>query len=194
VTRETKLFLVALAVPFGLVAWGTYRVVQLIGKAHPSNVGGKRTAKVDVIVVHTTEGSAASALAWFGMDHAPSGKGPSSAHYIVSRTGKVTQVVPEDRIAWHASDSAVNGRSIGIECEGAAAKPETWTPELLSALVTLSAQVVNRYGIAVQRGTPGIIGHSDVAAAARTGKVDPGPHFPWLTYLERVRATAQGIA
>jgi N-acetyl-anhydromuramyl-L-alanine amidase AmpD len=184
--------------PFSFLTGGIAVLVLKIRQksAHPSNVGGTRNVDdVDTIVVHTVEGTAKSALSWFAVDHAKflddHGKPmrPSSAHYVVGKDGTVTNMVPEGRIAWHASDSAVNRRSIGIECEGAAADAKTWTPELLAALGQLCADIADRYNIPATRSSPGIIGHQDVPAAVRLqGKVDPGPHFPWLAFLADVAA------
>lgn len=39
----------------------------------------------------------------------------SSAHYVVS-DGLVTQLVPDDRAAWHSGSNEGNGTTIGIEC------------------------------------------------------------------------------
>lgn len=180
----------ALGVAVAVAVWRRKDVaaaVKLVTKlAFPANYGERSGAKIDTVVIHTTEASLASATNWFAMDHAPSGQGPTSAHYTIGKDGTVVLSVPEDKNAFHAGDAAVNHRSIGIELEGAAADPATFTPQMMRALESLSAALVKKYGIPVRRGSPGFIGHLDVPAAAAKGKVDPGPHFPWASFLGRV--------
>lgn len=163
--------------------------------AYAGNFGGVRTVPVDQIVIHTTEGTLKSAISWFAIDHSKWGMGPSSAHYVVGRDGSITGMVPEDRIAWHAGNRAVNARAIGIELEdttpGAAGE---FPAAMLGALVRLTAELVQRHKIPVQRSAwnaPGIIGHEDVPNQTHE---DPGPDFPWSEYLSRVRAETRGIA
>lgn len=43
------------------------------------------------------------------------GNSNSSAHYVAS-DGLVTQLVPDDKAAWHAGNNQGNGTTIGIEC------------------------------------------------------------------------------
>ena len=163
-----------------------------VRSAYAGNFGGKRTGPVDQIVIHTTEASAESALSWFGMPHGAAG--PTSAHYVVGQDGTVTQAVPDDRVAWHAGNRAINGRSIGIENEGHAADPATWTPALLDALAGLCAQLSNRYGVPVRHAEwnePGFIGHVDVPNQDHT---DPGRFFDWAAFLNRVAARTAGVA
>lgn len=140
---------------------------------HPTNYGGVR-GKVDTVVVHTTEGTAPSALSWFGMDHKPSGKGASSAHYLIDKTGKVYSLVPDDRIAYHAGNWDVNVKSIGIELEGMSADSGMFTVPMLAALVVLIRTLSRKYGFPLDR--QHIVGHNEVKGATHT---DPGPHFPW---------------
>ena len=82
-----------------------------------SNRGGKLTP--EYLVLHYTAGrDADSAIRWF--QH-PDAK--ASAHVIVAKDGRVTQMVPFDRIAWHAGVShwedrvGLNAYSIGIELD-----------------------------------------------------------------------------
>jgi N-acetyl-anhydromuramyl-L-alanine amidase AmpD len=71
---------------------------------------GRRSQR-DLIVLHITAGSTATgAIATFEHSKPPN---RTSAHFIVDRDGRVTQLVSIDNTAWHAS--AVNSRSIGVE-------------------------------------------------------------------------------
>ncbi|MFK3778683.1 N-acetylmuramoyl-L-alanine amidase [Agrobacterium sp. NPDC089420] len=69
------------------------------------------------LVLHYTAGMTADgAISWFKNRTAQ-----ASAHFVVDRDGSVTQMVPLDRIAWHAGRSSwqgvesLNAYSIGIE-------------------------------------------------------------------------------
>ena len=75
---------------------------------HQSSRNG---ADIDHIVVHYTtsrniEGS---------ISHFKHGTPETSAHYIVGRDGALVQMVADTHRAWHAGNSRMNARSIGIE-------------------------------------------------------------------------------
>lgn len=75
-----------------------------------------RTARVDLVVLHDTEGSYAGAIDWFAR---PSSK--VSAHFVIKEDGsEATQMVDLADKAWHAC--AFNSRSVGIEMAGLASK------------------------------------------------------------------------
>lgn len=83
------------------------------------NIGG--ALKPDYLVMHyTAADSAAGAIAWLCN---PAAK--ASAHLVIDQAGVVTQLVPLDRVAWHAGISAWAGRNgcnaftIGIELANA---------------------------------------------------------------------------
>lgn len=136
---------------------------------------------VDVIVVHVTEGSAASARDWF-TNPTPVGNGgkPSgvSSHYLVSKLGTIVQFVAEDDRAFHAgqlvnpSSSLVidrfanggwtpNSYGIGIENEGDGT--EELTDRQRAALYELMTDIIMRRGIPLDRDH--IIGHREVKAS-----------------------------
>lgn len=75
------------------------------------NYGSDRKP-VDLIVVHTTVGSARSAMQRFGAVGTK-----VSAHYIVGLDGTIYGGLEEFLVAFHAGDYAVNQRSIAIEHE-----------------------------------------------------------------------------
>ena len=85
---------------------------------HPSpNHGERRSGPVDLLILHYTGmDSAAAALQRLANPVAE-----VSAHYVVLEDGRVVQMVPEGRRAWHAGQgswagiSDVNSRSLGIE-------------------------------------------------------------------------------
>jgi N-acetylmuramoyl-L-alanine amidase len=82
---------------------------------------GKGSLKPRFIVIHYTEGgTAAGAILWL-----TNPASQVSCHLVIDRDGSVTQLVPFDRIAWHAGVSSWNGvknlnpYSIGIELDNA---------------------------------------------------------------------------
>lgn len=99
-----------------------------------------------------------------------------SAHYLIARDGKLYQLVPEDRRAWHAGQSYwageadVNSRSIGIELDNNGYEP--FEEQQINTLLSLLQDIQTRHKI-----KPGnVVGHSDVSPGR---KIDPGAYFPW---------------
>jgi N-acetylmuramoyl-L-alanine amidase len=83
------------------------------------NMGG--VMQPEYLVIHyTAGGSAEGSVAWFRNAQAK-----VSAHLVIGRDGAITQVVPFNRVAWHAGKSQWDGRSglnnfsIGIELDNA---------------------------------------------------------------------------
>ncbi len=104
-----------------------------------------------------------------------------SAHFLIDRSGVVTQFVGIDQRAWHAGVSCFDGVencndfSIGIELEGTDEQP--YSTRQYQQLTELSHDVMQEFpAITPQR----IAGHSDIAPGRKT---DPGPSFDWHRYL-----------
>ncbi|MEL6885017.1 MAG: N-acetylmuramoyl-L-alanine amidase [Pseudomonadota bacterium] len=99
-----------------------------------------------------------------------------SAHYIICRSGRVTQLVAEGRRAWHAGAGEwqglrdMNSRSIGIELDNDGQGP--FAEALMQSLEALLRRVLVAWNIPARN----VIGHSDMAPGR---KVDPGPWFDW---------------
>jgi hypothetical protein len=66
---------------------------------------------IDHIVVHYTTSRNIDGT----ISHFMSGTPRTSAHYIVGQDGVLVQMVPDQERAWHAGNSQMNARSIGIE-------------------------------------------------------------------------------
>lgn len=140
---------------------------------HGERVGVERP---DILLLHYTGmPSAEGAQAWLC---APESQ--VSSHYLVHEDGRVVQMVPEERRAWHAGKSIwggetdINSRSIGIEIANAGhpgGLPD-FPEKQLESVIELCLECVNRHGIAPER----VLAHSDVAPIR---KVDPGENFPW---------------
>ena len=111
-----------------------------------------------------------------------------SAHYVVDEDGAVYRLVPEERRAWHAGESAWRGRpgvndvSIGIEIvnPGHEIGYRPYPPAQMAAVEALCRGVVARHPIPPRH----VLGHSDVAPSRRS---DPGELFDWA------RLAAAGI-
>ena len=109
-----------------------------------------------------------------------------SAHYLVDRQGKLYQLVPEDRRAWHAGKSYwagmtdINSASIGVELDNNGTEP--FTVEQIDTLLNLLGDIKKRHRIKARN----IVGHSDVAPGR---KIDPGGYFPW----RRLAASGFGV-
>ncbi|WP_019903053.1 N-acetylmuramoyl-L-alanine amidase [Methylobacterium sp. 77] len=108
-----------------------------------------------------------------------------SAHYVVLEDGRVIQMVPEGRRAWHAGagvwgraatgvERDINSRSLGIEIVngGHVGGLPPYPSAQIEAVIALSLDLVARWGIAPWH----VLAHSDVAPER---KEDPGEHFPW---------------
>lgn len=103
-----------------------------------------------------------------------------SAHYLVEEDGRIFQLVPEHRRAWHAGVASwrghrdINSRSIGVEIvnPGHAWGYRPFPAAQAAALIPLCQGIVARYGVPARN----VVGHSDVAP---NRKEDPGELFPW---------------
>ncbi|MFE5190701.1 N-acetylmuramoyl-L-alanine amidase [Streptomyces sp. NPDC056628] len=133
---------------------------------------------IDMVVVHVTQGSYASAVKVF---QDPEHK--AAAHYIVRKDGHITQMIRELDVAYHAGDRAYNERSVGIEHEGFVERPEDLTDAMYEASARLTGRICARYDIPVDR--EHIIGHVEVPGTDHT---DPGRHWDWDRYMKLVRA------
>ncbi len=98
-----------------------------------------------------------------------------SAHFFITRDGRLTQFASTNRRAWHAGVSHWRGRdrcndfSVGIELEGTDVRP--YTAKQYVRLARLIRALVCRYP-AIR----GVAGHADIAPGRKT---DPGPAFDW---------------
>ncbi|CAM5402752.1 peptidoglycan recognition family protein [Streptomyces atroolivaceus] len=135
---------------------------------------------VDRVIIHVTQGSFASAVRVF-QDPAHQ----AATHYIVGQNGRVTQMIRELDVAYHAGNRSFNERSIGIEHEGFVDRPQDFTAKMYESSARLTAAICKRHGIPVDR--EHIIGHVEVPGTDHT---DPGPHWDWPRYLKLVRAAS----
>ena len=177
--------LVAATVGTSAASGAGFRV--LIGHT-PNKTETNRTRRtIDAIVIHDTEGRFIGSVRVL-----QNARRDASAHFVVSRRGQIVQLVPVTDVAWHAGNRRWNLHSIGIEHEGWANRPKSYTPAEYRASAELVAYLAHRWGIPLDRRH--IIGHSEVPDPYRRGlyggashHTDPGPHWQWTHYLRLVR-------
>jgi N-acetyl-anhydromuramyl-L-alanine amidase AmpD len=163
-----------------------------------------RPAKVELILVHDTEGGWNASVATLQNDP---GK---SCHYIIGEDGRLGQFVTESTTAYHAGNLHYNQRSIGIEHVGYATKP---FPEAeYAASAKLVDHLTTKYGIPRDRAH--VIGHDQVPNGNRIASsskpcadspkscqsnlsyggashhTDPGI-WEWATYMDRFGGDAK---
>jgi N-acetyl-anhydromuramyl-L-alanine amidase AmpD len=158
----------------------------------PNHTNAQRPIRsIDRIVIHVAEGSYAGSVRWLA-----NRRSHGSSHFIVSRTGKIAQLVSTSDIAWHAGNWRVNARSIGIEHAGYTYRPGSITEAEYEASARLVAYLTRRMRIPIDRRH--IIGHHEVGNPFRPGMrggidghTDPGPFWRWRHYMGLVRKYAR---
>lgn len=142
----------------------------------------RNEAAISLVVLHYT----AMATAEAACERLCDSDAEVSAHYVISETGQVTQLVDEAHRAWHAGVGAwgdcddVNSASIGIELANYASNgllPPFPEPQM-TALEDLLRAIFERHDLKPNS----VIGHSDMAPER---KVDPGPKFDWQRLAKR---------
>jgi N-acetyl-anhydromuramyl-L-alanine amidase AmpD len=128
---------------------------------------------IDTIIIHYTGSmSTEGTLQWFGNNDAK-----VSAHYVISRTGKVFQYENWRTTLWHAGKSEWNGRSslngtsIGIELVGT--YHSGFELKQMASLWGVLRDIYRELPIKY------VLGHEQVSPGRKT---DPGPSFDW-TYI-----------
>src|SRR5438093_188275 len=71
---------------------------------------GRNGVAIDMVVIHTTEGSTAQGA----LDRFLDASSGASAHYIIDANGVIWEVVYDELTAYHDGNLAYNRRSIGI--------------------------------------------------------------------------------
>jgi N-acetyl-anhydromuramyl-L-alanine amidase AmpD len=160
---------------------------------NPADYGNYDTAnrpadmKIKYIVIHDTEGSYDSSIAWF--------QDPQSyvaAHYIIrSSDGEATQMIKTKDIGWHAGNWYMNMHSIGVEHEGFAVDGATWYSDAMyQSSAKLVRYLAKKYDIPLDR--KHIIGHEQfhglTPARAKLMHNDPGPYWDWEYYMKLLHA------
>jgi N-acetylmuramoyl-L-alanine amidase len=130
-----------------------------------------------VVIHHTAQDSLAQTIKTFF-----STKAGTSAHYVVSRDGKVVHMVNDYLRANHAGvskwgkDTDLNSSSIGIELDNNGLT-DPWPDAQINSLIKLLATLKKTYGIP----TANFIGHADIAPKRKN---DP-KNFPWKKLADK---------
>ena len=178
------------------------RSVKLTIRQHPLSYAQRLQSRgnddIDLVVIHCTElPDLAVARAYGEKQHYPETCTGNSGHFYIDRDGSVEQWVPLDRIAHHVR--GFNPQSIGIELvnngrfphwfhSGHQQMTEPYPVAQIGALAALVDLLQTRFA-----GLEKITGHEDldygmIASEDRPDtmirrKLDPGPLFPWLEFM-----------
>ena len=147
-------------------------------KIFPSPNHGERkdNKTINSIIMHYTGMSTAEgALKWLCNPVSS-----VSCHYFIFEDGRILQLVPESRRAWHAGasnwhgETDINSVSIGIEIvnQGHESGSPPFPDEQIVATIKLVQDITKRWDIPQKR----VLAHSDIAPLR---KPDPGEMFPW---------------
>ena len=136
----------------------------------------RKLSKIKFIVIHYT-GMQSKRVS---IQRLISKKHKVSCHYLIDRSGKIIQMVDENKIAWHAGKSKwknfinLNNSSLGIELvnRGHRFGYQSFSKSQIKQLVKFCLQLKKKYKIKKSN----ILGHSDIAPLR---KIDPGEKFPW---------------
>ena len=152
------------------------------------------TGQPKMVIIHTCEGAYSGCWGWL-----QNPKAGASAHYVVNSTGsEVSQLIREKDRAWHISatyecsrnsskECWLNGNSsnnftVGIEHAGYASQ-SSFSSGMIDASAQLTCDITKQWGI--PRDSYHIVGHGKLQPYNRT---DPGPKWPWSTYLSKVNS------
>ena len=167
--------------------------LSITQKSSP-NKGSRGSWKPDVIVCHITEGAYAGAVSWL-CNPASS----ASCHFVVSKKGEISQLVPLTEAAWcqgikaSATPSATaaivqqrgvnpNLYAVGIEhegkwsdCKGCLTDAQKMASGKLIKYIALKLK--ETYGVNFSFDRTHIIGHYEISP--RNKPNCPGQNFPW---------------
>lgn len=144
----------------------------------PNQQTGRGGQKPIAIVNHITAGNFPGCLVWM---QNPVAK--ASAHYLVTRAGRILQMVKDEDTSYHAGEAKKpnwllykgtnpNRYTLGIEHEGF---DGTLTEEQYQATLWLHRHLIKTWNIVPSYDT--VIGHYRIDSVNRPNC--PGPRFPW---------------
>jgi len=142
----------------------------------PSPNHDERQEEIDILLLHYT--GMATAEEAIARLRDPASK--VSCHYLIHEDGRIVQMVPEARRAWHAGlsnwegETDINARSVGIEIHNPGHEHgyRDFPDAQIEAVIRLGLDICQRHAIPRNR----VLAHSDVAPRR---KEDPGEKFPW---------------
>ena len=154
--------------------------MKLIHKFKSPNFNNRKSNSIQFIIIHYTALKSISE----SIEYLCSKKNKVSCHFLISKNGKIYNLVSEEKRAWHAGSSYwnkvidINSNSIGIELDYSFYKENNiYEKKLIKSLIVLLIYLKKKYKIMPKN----ILGHSDIAPYR---KIDPGEKFPWK-YLSK---------
>lgn len=162
-----------------------------------------RTA-VQLVVIHTTEGSARASAAEDGASYDQRRADGTSTHYFHDSDSTIQCVHTADQA--HTARTQGNRRGIHHELctrAGSATWGDAYHQAMLRLAATQAARDANKWDIPVRKLSPvqvadgmkGFCGHADITNAFPQDNgthTDPGKNFPWSQFLDMVRAEMSG--
>lgn len=164
--------------------WDTLEAdtVKLVG-AHRFTAG-RGGAAITEVVIHHNAGVNTVESVWALWEY----DRPASAHYQVETGGRIGQLVWDRDTAWHAANTEVNRRSIGVEVSNSGGAAQDWpiAPDALEAAAHLVGAIcaVHRLGEPVAGTT--VRFHEDYAATSCPYHLAPGGKYH-ATLMDRAR-------
>ena len=151
-------------------------MTKIIHLKSPNYISCKKRRNIHSIVIHYTGMRSLQSA----VDKLISKKYEVSSHYLISRAGKIMQLVKDNNIAWHAGISNwfsfknLNKNSIGIELEnkGHQYGYQDFPSKQIVQLIKILKILKKKFKIQ----NINITAHSDIAPNRKT---DPGEKFPW---------------
>lgn len=162
-------------------------------------------SSVQVVVIHTTEGSEHGSSAEDGASYDQRRTDGTSTHYFHDSNSTVQCVRTEDQA--HAARAQGNKR--GIQHELCADAADTWNDDYHQAVLRMAAKQCARdakkWGIPIKKlnpdqvaaGQKGFCGHADITYAFPEDNgthTDPGKNFPWSSFLAMVEDEGDGVS
>lgn len=159
---------------------------------------------VQLVVIHTTEGSAHAQSAEDGATYDARRTDGTSTHYFHDSDSTVQCVRTNDRA--HTARTQGNKRGIHHELctrAGSAKWNDVYHQAMLRRAARQAARDAKKWGIPVRHltvaqvaaGEKGFCGHYDITRAFPQDNgthTDPGSNFPWSQFLDLVRAELNG--
>lgn len=172
----------------------------------PKSWTNANRTSVQVVIIHDTEGSENATSAEDGASYDQRRTDGTSTHYFHDQNSTVQCVLTADQA--HAARTQGNRRGIqhelcGRASQGAAGWADAASAGTLRQAAKQVARDCKKWNIPVRKltasqvaaGSKGICGHADITAAfpADNGThTDPGPTFPWATFIDMVQSEPTG--
>lgn len=166
----------------------TYAPVAVTGSNGQVSNRPANGIQIDRIVIHTAEGTFASALSTLSAPGAV-----VSAHYLMDTDGSTTQLMPVEDIAYAVGNYHYNLHSVSIEHAGFTAQGAKWyTDATYQQTAELVKYLAQQYDVPLDR--QHIMGHDNVPGSLDSNLAkqhwDPGTAWDWDRFMTLLGAPA----